>query len=142
MALHILPPRSRLVREQPYVRELAGLILAGREQEAGIGHEMERDILNYNGYPLGSYDIYLSLIQMFPSNDWQYAIAALERDTPGGAFRALRSIEKQRIYVKSGVAIVYTIVSTNKDPIFVLHTLNICEGRPLDFLVKMLLMYP
>ncbi len=103
---------------------------------------MERDILNHDGFPPGSSYVYLSLVELFPEKDWEFDVAALDQETPGGGITALRHIEGQRIYLKSGVAIVYTIVSSDWGPIFVLHTVNLYEGDPIDFLSKMLLAYP
>ena len=67
-------------------------------------------------------------------------IEALENSDPGTTHATLRLIETQRIYQKSDVAIVYTIVPTRYSKIIVLHTVNVYEH--IDFLGKFLLLDP
>jgi hypothetical protein len=144
MALDVLLEyiSPQLVREGPYIRELAGLILAGRKQAVSIAYDMEKEIVDYDGFPPGSFNIYMSLVELFPQVEWEMVIAALERNTPGAAYSALRLIEAQRVFKKSGVAIVYTIVKCNPFTVFTLHTVNLCGDDRLDFLAKMEWVYP
>jgi hypothetical protein len=143
MPLQISPQESgiHLVREDTYIIELASISLTDR-RFASIAKHMEREIIAYSGSPPGSYNIHMSLVREFPAEIWELSISHLEKCTPGAAHLAIRLIEKQRIYEKDGVAIVYTLVNIGELLVLVLQTVNVYEGNRFDFLNKLLNMYP
>jgi hypothetical protein len=126
-----------LVRDDNYMKEFNGFLRADHYKIVSIALEMERALLGCHGYPTGSSPANLDLIQ-FGQDDWEQPLQDIEAVQSGAARVSLEFFDRQRIYRKDGVSIVYVIIEIGGARIIYLGALTTYENMIPDILWKMI----
>jgi hypothetical protein len=143
MRIAIIPENEsvQLVRDDEYSKDFNGFRRSGRRDVALMAKEMEIDILLSAGFPVGSYQAMLRLLDI-ENADWELVINMMELQHPGTARKALEFVERLRIYERDGIAIVYMVVYNGLIATVYLGALCVVEGDIPDLLWKMLWLRP
>jgi hypothetical protein len=130
-------PNVEIKKSEAYVSDWFGFYIAGRHDVVQIAHEMETELCESGGYPKGSYWAMRDLKAIKP-HEWEKALEALEMEHPGQSFAAAKNIDKQLVYSKNGVSIVYHNIDYIERTMIYLAILSVYEGIIPDFLWRML----